>query len=365
MVAGGMLLAMGVAQGAEKIQLGLGGFWHAFAVYGDQSDGPGKPGAAFRDHGIAQDSEIHFRGETTLDNGISFGVSIQLEGETKAPLIDESFIFVEGTFGRVNFGQENPASELMYYGSPWAIDGVGLASPDLTFSQLGNSVGAPAVIVNVGGKAERITYFTPRMGGLQLGLSYTPDNCAPPAVACTSAGTGLQSKRDTGQQSETIEAAVNYVREFGGLNLALYAAISQGTVEGTAAAVTAAGAEDQDQWGLGMELGYGGFTFGADYRKDNQGTFAPNTDRTDYSLGLSYRTGPWTTGVAYAHGEVEEGAGLGQDETDGYQAGVGYNLGPGIVLTGGITYWVVGDNLNSPTIENKSTEFIIGTLLAF
>lgn len=366
MVTGAMLLAAGGAHGAEKIRLGLGGYWKAIVAVGSQSDGAGQPGANIRRHGFAQESEIFFTGETTLDNGITFGVNVQLEGETSADQIDESYIYAEGSFGRVEFGQEDPATDSMFYGSPAPIEGSGLASPDLVHSVLGNAVASPAVISNISGDAQKITYFTPRMGGFQLGLSYTPDTCGnPPVAACPSAGAGLQSQINTGQQSEAFEGAVNYVRGFEGGEIALYAGAATANVEGTAAAVAAAGAEDQDQWGVGFTLVYGNITLGADYRQDNQGTSAANTDRTDYSVGVSYAAGNWTFGAAYAHGEAEAGVGLGQDETDGYQIGAFYALGPGIIVTGGWTHWNVDDNLRAVGVENSADEFVIGTVLEF
>jgi|APSaa5957512535_1039671.scaffolds.fasta_scaffold00124_24 predicted porin len=365
LVAGSMLLTVNGAQAAEKIKLGLGGYFAAVAVAGSQSDGVGQSAANTRNHGFARESEIFFRGETTLDNGISFGVDMQLEGETSADQIDESYIYVQGTFGRVVYGQDDPASDSMYYGSPAPIEGVGLVSPDFVSSVLANGVASPAVKSNISGDADKITYFTPRMSGFQFGLSYTPDTCGAVAAACASDAVGLESQIDTGQQSEAFEGAVNYVRAFKGGEIALYAGMATANVEGTAAAVAAAGAEDQDQWGVGFTLVYGDITFGADYREDNQGTSAANTDRTDYSVGVNYVVGDWTVGMAYAHGEAEAGAGLGKDETDGYQVGAYYALGPGITLTGGMTYWDVDDNLSAAAVENEAKEFVIGTVLEF
>ena len=120
--------------------------------------------------------------------------------------------------------------------------------------------------------------------------------------------------------------------------MAIYAGMARGNVEGTAAAIAAAVAEDQDQWSLSLSLGYSGITFGADYRADDQGASAANTDRTDYSVGSSYAMGPQTIGAAEAHGEVEASFSPGQDETDGYQAGAVYTLGLGVTLTGGVIH---------------------------
>lgn len=358
MVAGTFLLSAGGAQGAEKIKLGLGGYWKGLAVAGSQSDGVGQPGANIRQHGFAQESEIHFSGETTLDNGIKVGVNVQLEAETSADQIDESYIYAEGPFGKMVFGQEDPASDAMAIGSPAPIQGVGLASPDFLHATLGNTPASPAVVSNISGDAEKLTYFTPRMQGIQLGLSYTPDGCAAPG--CLTAAPALLSQITAGQQSEIIEGAINYVRQFNGGEIDLYAGFAQGDLE-----VAAAGAEDQDQWGVGFSLVYGDITFGADYRQDDQATSAASTDRTDYSVGVSYTMGDWNLGAAYAHAETEEGAGLGNDETDGYQIGANYTMGPGILLIGGMTFWDVEDNLNAVGVENDAQIFTFGTILNF
>jgi hypothetical protein len=39
-----LALVPAAAGAADKIQLGLGGYFRAFAVFGDQDDGPGEPG---------------------------------------------------------------------------------------------------------------------------------------------------------------------------------------------------------------------------------------------------------------------------------------------------------------------------------
>ena len=358
MVATTMLLASTGAHGADKIKLGLGGYFHAYAGVGSQDDGAGEPGAGLRNHKIVRESEIHFLGKTTLDNGITFGVNVQLEGETCTDQIDESYIYIEGNFGRVSIGADDPASDLMAYSAPQPISGVGILSPDVTFITIGNAVGTPDAATSISGDSEKITYFTPRLSGFQLGLSYTPDSCE--EGACGGTYAGFQSDATAAQQSEIIEIGANYSRKIGGVNIAWSGGYGRGDLE-----VAAAGSEDQTQWSLGMELGFGPLTFGAAYRNDDQGTSGSNTDRTDYGMGVTYAMGDWTFGAAFAHGEAEAGAGLGQDETDGYQIGATYNMGPGIALTGGVTHWEVDDNLNAVAIENTGTALVFGTILSF
>jgi predicted porin len=358
---GAMAISAGPAQGADKIKLGVGGYFNAYLVYAEQDDGPGQPGANLRKHKISREAEIHFKGKTTLDNGLIFGVDVQLEAETCFDQIDESYIYIQGSFGKLEIGSNDPVTDSMYVGTPQPIPGIGVATPDQLFSALGNGVRTPASVTSISGDSEKLTYFMPRLSGFQLGISYTPENCEEAIGLCTGTYAGMQSTIDVSQQSEVVEVAANYFGKFSGVEVGLYAGIANANLERAAAA----NGDDQEQWGLGLELSYRGFYFGADYREDNQRTTGPNTDRTDYSFGLTYATGQWTYGAAYAYGEAEAGAGLGVDETDGYQVGLSYTLGPGIVLTGGITYWDVQDNLNAVGVVNSATEFVVGTLLSF
>ena len=356
----GLALAVQPSSAAEQLKLGIGGYFNAFIVAGSQDDGVGQPGNGRRNHKIAREGEIIFSGETTLDNGITFGVNVQLEAETCADQIDESYMYVEGKFGRFNLGSEDPATDAMFYGAPVVIAGIGLDTPDDVFTSLPNGAGTPVSIVNISGDSEKLTYFTPRFAGFQFGASYTPENCQEVGGTCAGSYSGFQADNNAGQQSEIVEIAANYVGSFGGVDVAVYGGYAGGDLE-----VPAVGAEDQDQWGFGAQFGFAGFTLGGSYKEDNLATSASNTDRVDYSIGLTYATGPWTFGGAYAHAEVEAGAGLGEDETDGYQIGLQYAVGPGITMTGGITYWDVEDNLNAPAAENQGTEFIIGTTISF
>lgn len=341
------------AVAAEKIKLGLGGYYHAYAVYGDQDDGAGQGAAGVRDHGLARESEVFFSGSSKLDNGITYGVNIQLEGETSADQIDESYIYVQGGFGRVSVGSDDPASDSLSVSAPQIIQGVGLGDSDLVFSALPNSSSNPNVIAGLSSDSDKVTYISPRIAGLQLGGSYTPDNTE-------ELGGALRSQITAGQQSELVEVGANYERGIGNVDLALSFSYARGDLE-----VPAAGMDDQEQWGAGFSVSFSGFTIGGAYLADDQGTSGANTDRFDYHIGATYETGPWLVGVEYAHAEVEEGAGLGEDETDGFQVGGAYTLGPGVMLTGGLTWWDADDNLNAAASENESVEVIFGTLISF
>ena len=87
----------------------------------NQDEGAGEPGENRRNHLIAREAEIHFKGSAMFDNGLIFGVNVQLEAETCTDQIEESFIYAEGGFGKLVVGSDDPASEQMYVGTPQPV----------------------------------------------------------------------------------------------------------------------------------------------------------------------------------------------------------------------------------------------------
>jgi hypothetical protein len=74
--AGAMAATSAVAE--EGIKLGLGGYYNTFFWVGDYDEDGGDP-RDLGSTGLFADGEVHFKGKTTLDNGITFGVQIELE----------------------------------------------------------------------------------------------------------------------------------------------------------------------------------------------------------------------------------------------------------------------------------------------
>lgn len=333
---------------ADRLKLELGGFYRAFAVAGRQDDGPGEAGAGFRNHGLARSSEIFFLADTTLPSGIAVGVNVQLEGETNPDQIDESFIFFEGAFGRIVLGSKDPATDAMLFGPPVPLPGHGVNSPQEFHVNPGtNLVGTSQTFVNQSFDSDKITWFTPRWQGFQLGASYTPDNTE-------ELGFALRPDTTAGQVSQVVEVGGNWIGRVGPVDVGAHLAYGHGSRE-----VGGPGLEDREQWGLGAQVGWRGLVLGASYRHDDLGIGA--LDRRDWNAGASYRWRAWTAAVAYAHGEVRM-AGK-DDELHHYEVGVRYLLGPGIELAGGVQLVDFDSALASG--RNRALLGLIGTEVNF
>jgi predicted porin len=378
LVALGLLPA--VAQAADKIQLGLSGYFNAYLVGGRVDDGVGEIGApGTREHGIGRESEIHFRGQTTLDNGIKVGVRVELEGETSGDQIDNSYIYFDGGFGRVEVGSIWGPGLIMFYGSPGhVISGHGrFASQVQAPVPFGYTAVGYNVIDNVN---DKISYYSPRFAGFQLGVAYTPDDKA--AVGADETGAGFNPDVNTGSVSEVVVVGVNYVNKFGGVDVALYGSYGEGDVESTTATAAAVSGIDPQTWAIGAQIGYMGFKVGANYTdyEDNFGTgtvTGANTDRYEFEIGATYSTGPWTIGATYWHLEQDGLVTTTNSDAEGdyYSLGVRYAIGPGVTLIGGVQHYQTDASTNAAGVnvatgatgaaDGDATVFLLGTALSF
>ncbi len=350
------------ASAAEKVKMGVGGYMQAFFVVADQDEED--TGQSLRDHAVAREGEIIFNGTTTLDNGLKVGAQVQLEAEVCGDQIDESFVFFEGGWGRINIGSENSAAYLMHYSAPapshWAH---GLQSSNFSHLEPGTNVVGNFIhtnMANMTSDSEKITYFTPRLSGFQFGVSYTPDRCEE-AQTCGGSYSGFENDdRVDGTDGEAIEVGVNYIGSFN--DLAIRLSGSYGTFNEESGAP---GRADYEEYGGGGQLAWGGFTLGAGWRHSEDDNGVRNVDRDDISVGVRYASGPWGVGVQYSYVEKDNAALGGDDEVDAIEVGGSYTLGPGVLLSAGVQYWDWDSDNGGATDKNDGWVGFIGTHIAF
>lgn len=323
----------GMASAAEW-EVRVGGYMEQYLAYAN-TDGPA--GTDFDGVDSKQDSEIHFMPSITLDNGITIGAQIELEGLSaggSSDTIDEAFLRIDGSFGEILLGSSVSAGYLMHYGAP-DVTFVNVNSGSMTafipFSgtTAGLGVGSDnfygtlgtTYLENFAGngvdEVQRFTYFTPRFAGFQLGASYARDG-----------GQDSNAQIDTkvaGTLHDIFDVGANYVNEFGDLSIALSGRYGNAQLRGAGRATI---------WGTGLNIGYAGITIGGSFAEQN-GT--PVSDGTSWDAGASYETGPWGFSFTFMHGENfdDESPVPGSDEElKQYLVGVSYGLAEGVTLNG-------------------------------
>ena len=83
--------ALFAAPASAELKLDLGGHFKGYGVYVDED----AEAADQRDFEFRKDTEIHFTGETTLDNGLTVGVHVEQQVENDN-LNNESYAYFSG-----------------------------------------------------------------------------------------------------------------------------------------------------------------------------------------------------------------------------------------------------------------------------
>lgn len=330
-----------------QLKLDLGGHFKGYGVYVDEDvEAADEANFEFR-----RNTELHFSGETTLDNGLTVGVHVEHEVENDEN-DNEVYAYFSGGWGRVNFGSEDGAAYLLQVAAPSAdsnVDGLrtfiqGFQSDvdmDYDHAQFGNGPEDS----NDFNPIDRITYLTPKFNGFQAGVSWAPEN---------DRNTGIEAM-SVPEFNNLWELAVRWDGQFEGVGISLGAGYSHASDE-------TAGADDIEGWNVGANLAWNQFSFGAVYL-DEEGTDFLNGSNgeevTTWVVGAAWDNGPWHVGASYLNRE-DETAGA---DVESYKAtfGGGYTFGPGMSFRGALAFGEANIGGN----EEDFTQFTVGTDIAF
>ena len=360
-----------------------------YVTWNDQDeDSDGLPAGAGDEEAnsfdIIRETEIHFTGETTLDNGLTVGFHAETEADGGNSFeVEESYAYFAGNWGRVNFGAEDGAAYLLQVAAPAAdtnIDGIrqyvnpvnyGLAE-DGAFDVNGNGAiaGAEATALfafdsintrwdyaqDVTGYADKITYITPVFNGFQAAASYTPDVEDFNGGYANSFGVRQDDVED--EHGDAWEAAARYEGQFNAVRVALGGGWSHINLEEetTVPAVN----DDLTMWNVGLNLGFGPFNVGTAYADSDRG-LEGSFDSDTWVVGVDYTTGPFVLGASYYDNEQERGAGADDLETDRYSGGVTYTYGPGMTFRGSVHH--IEHEVGSEDMD--ATSVMLGTQINF
>ena len=364
-VAAGMIASVPSADAASKMKLGLGGYMEQWIGFTSGDDGAGQDYSGVN---IVSDPEVFFKGKTKLDNGLTIGVNVQLEATQNGDQIDEQYMTVSGAFGQIILGDENSAMYKMHYAP--SDFGIGINSGDVTSwnqplqDAEGDSIskgssfrapfGATYIEPDAINDAAKISYFTPRVSGFQLGVSYAPD---------AAQDNNSQPNRDA-VNSDYIMVGANFVQKMGGMSVGISG--GYGTVTDAAE-----GGTEPEATSFGIKMGMNGISAGVSYAH-----FADSgsKDAEGINAGVAYSSGPMGVSVAYYHGEKDGtgtlGAGTldGQAEVDAFHLSAKYAMGPGVTLAGTLghsTYSSDDVDIDNSVDESEATYFVMGLKVGF
>ena len=332
-------LASGPASAADKVNVGIDGYMSHWL--GATSIEEGMYGTEMREGAvdIRSNSEIHFKGRLEADNGLTFGVRFEFEGNEGPTTMDESFAWVSGDFGRLTIGAEDSVQSLMHY----SVKNAGL---DLGEVRMFFPENEAYYTANWQADNKRVIYVTPRMQGVQFGVSYGPGpNEAP----------GHQSGGDLpNNDAETVSVALNTDHDFAGGNVAL----SIGYIDkGPYTHSTRGAVEATDAFNVGLRVSMSGFTFGLAHLNDD------DNEREMTAAGVMYADGPMS--VSGNVGVNDYAAG----EASIAMLSAGYTMAPGVAVKSSL-FMSESDATkvtkgNGDEVDFEGTGFVMGLSIGF
>ena len=310
---------------------------------------------------VRSDSEVHFNGRAALDNGVKIHVRWELEGNSHTSAgkpspangndqIDEVYVTVSGSFGRVILGATDNAAVKMLTGmtGAWATN-VGqnfhFNSQEWIPSAAGTGGGKFHVMHDArirehggGGDSEKISYISPKFGGFQAGASYIP--YAEQDLHTTH---NIDDGRHDG-----MAGAVSYSAKVGEVGAAVGAGWS--SMQG------AGSDQDLNEWVIAGRLDFGGgFRVAAAHQ---QTTGPDHLKGTVTEAGVRYTVGPNAFSLVGSYGELENSG----DQYTATKAAYRRTLGAGVFWDANL---FVNRSENDAGVENAGSAVSTGLTIVF
>lgn len=347
---------------ADKIKLGLGGFMRHYVGVSNHDEVAATANTSVGRGVKLQQwdySEVHFKGDTTLDNGLNVAVKVET-GATKSGgraqgIVDVSQLTISSdAMGALTVGSTPHAGDDFLIRVP-QVNGFDWGDTD-KFGAVSDAAATTSTafttssvdITDMGAKGGKLKYVTPTFSGFTGYASYAAAEVNGSNITIGAAN------RNGAHDASTMGVA--YEGELSGV--ALSADVTHFRVNGTSNVTHG-----------GLNVGMAGFTVGGGYSDFNDDSSAVNStnDGNAWELGVGYETGPYSLAVGYMNANNKGTAAAAQDNEDTkWNVGAAYDLGAGVKLTADYFHSQADaeDTVASPTTFATGKERTVSGVLA-
>ncbi len=365
----------------QPIELQLGGYMTWYGTYSNQRrttnvgtiSAPLEIGE-YNNVDLLGDAEIYFSGSTTLQNGVKIGAMVQLEAgtdsDTSDQTIDETYMTVDSTIGRIILGNVKNVSNQMAVTSP-TVSTLGLQETDfrrIIVPPTGFSYNKAtyALLDNI---STKLSYITPTYSGFTFGVSLIPGN----KTKGKDSDNMLNSKGGRKLFKYGADTIALYQGDFGKFNVEASAAYTVYKPN-----LRANGIPDQEkninEYGAGLNIGIGNWTVGGSYHYTNMSreTAVFLNDFENMAKGES-----WDFGVKFSAGPYAVSANVLQSRANSltvadkkdvysiYQLSGQYKILAGVNAFMDVAYVDFDSASDDRSLSNKGPAVAVGVNLTF
>lgn len=293
-------------------------------------------------------ADLNLKFERDYDSGLTLALKSSFEvlrdrlsyDNYGGNLVQKVYGVAQTGLGRIEVGMTDGAAYVLSVTGPVVDDATSIDNPNTDFfinpttgrdfEELFSLNSAVESSLNYA----KISYYTPRIFGIQIGASYTPSE-GREVIPFLNNGPNLPNR-----QKSMWETAISYSETFGRTSVGVYGAATWGHGDRKTS-----GHAGLSEYGLGAQIDYDlnddmKWSVGGAWRHANTYAFdiydARSTGGTESShLSTTLTYGPWIFGGEYGNGNADGGV-LGPTiGLRGYEASVGYVFNANFQLTAG------------------------------
>lgn len=389
---GAALLA--TAASAETPKVTLGGF-SDFQAGWTSNDADTIEGDDDRSMAFRNDNEISIHVDGKTDGGLAYGAVIDLEADITDdndqfhgdPASDDyaggnatrTFTYLEGGWGRVELGGNKSAAATMRVdASTIAVATGGINGAWHHFIQpSGQTINAGAENFITMSKLQtehggvdftgdestynitKVTYYSPRFSGFQVGASYSPDVDDVGQIA---------QRIDDDTYSDIFNLGLGYEGQISGLRFAA-SATGEWADDDTSAA------DDIEGYNIGALLGWDAWSIAASWGEWDEGAFTvaspgshslidtllTDVDGDYWTLGIAYDGGAFGLSATYIDSSLEVSSV--ENDFDNLVLGGDYKVAPGLTTYAEVAFYDY--DAEDTDDANDGTTVIVGTQVAY
>lgn len=265
------------------------------------------------DFGNDVEMYLNLNGEDEA-TGLEYGATVELDADTNTTENTyETWVYLSGSWGELRLGDEEGPVDESALGADTIAAGTGGIDGDII-----DELAVDAVSPTTSDEATKIRYYTPDYGGVQLGVSYTPDG----------GSFGDELATTDAETAHWVEAAVAYTGAWDAFDLA-------------ASLVGSVGEEENEGGGGRLWTGYAGgavtvgdLELGAGFGAED----VAGLEKTYLNAGVAYTLDPVRTSLTL--GRVLETQGYdGVGEPWNLVLSATLEIAEGLILGGDIAYF--------------------------
>lgn len=339
------------APAKADLEVTVGGFTSFQAGFFDNDS------STSSDRDFQSEAQIAVMADGTADNGLQYGAKVLMDASTSdSTNSDEVGVYLAGSWGRVEMGDDDGASELVVFAPTVGIGQINGSYDDYVSAaargHLANDRGDHNFTAIDSDDSTKVTYYTPKFSGFQAGVSYAPEYQGFTILGVNllgSAGEGVNLTENTSLASDIFEFGLGYEGSFSGVGVKVGGNyVTADAIDGDIDTVTAGvqAIEDVSTWSLGAQLSYNGFKFGGGYTNDGdslQLDGVSNDNVTSWNVGATYENGPWGVGVSYLDKDFDTNASFLSAATGGdytaWALGGTYKVAPGLTTGADLAFY--------------------------